>query len=119
MEIKTQRINDIGIICFAGKTLGDPADSKVFEGCLNDLIDQHVNKIILDLGKVERINSTGLAILITASTLFSDSGGKKVVLTGSNDFINGALAVTKLNQFFDCYDELNDAIASLENILCE
>ena len=113
MEFKTKTIKDFGIITFSGKTLGVAADSKVFEDFLNDLIDKKVKRIILDLTQVHRINSTGLAILITASTLFSNYGGEKVILAGSNDFINGALSVTKLSQFFNYFADVDTAIRSL------
>lgn len=82
------------------------------------MMSKDIKKIILDLEAVERINSTGLAILITATTLFNDCGGQKVVLSGSNDFINGALAVTKLNQFFECFENVQEAIENMKTITC-
>ena len=113
MEIKKQTLKDIGIIQFLGPTLGEPSDTKVLEQHLNELIDQKVNKVVLDLADVQRINSTGLAILITATTLITDSGGQRVALAGSNDFIIGALSVTKLSQFFDCYEDVNQAVEKI------
>ncbi len=118
MEITKKTIDDVGIIKFNGKTLGEPADSKEFENQLNELIDSNVKKIVLDLEEVERINSTGLAILITATTLFTDCGGQNVVLAGSNDFINGALAVTKLSNFFDCYSSVDEALEKMQHVSC-
>ncbi|UCE08272.1 MAG: STAS domain-containing protein [bacterium] len=109
MQIESQMIKNIGIISFAGKILGEPADSKVFEAQLKDLIKQGISRIILDLQKVQRINSTGLAILITATTLCSQCGEDKVSLVGVNDFIQGALTLTRLNQFFEYYNNLEDA----------
>ena len=109
-------IGDVGIISFLGKTLGEPADSKNFEQHLNEYIDQKIKKIVLDLKEVQRINSTGLAILITAATLISDCGGQKVVLAGSNDFIIGALTVTKLSQFFDCYEGIDEALNKINEV---
>jgi len=119
MEIKLQLREDIGIITFSGKTLGEPADSKRFEQQLNELLERGEKKIVLDLTEVQRINSTGLAILITATTLYSDCGEQKIVLAGSNDFINGALAVTKLNQFFEIYDTLDEALQQIKQTVCE
>ena len=118
MDIKKETLNEVGIITFLGTTLGEPADTKNFEHHLNELIDQKIHKIVLDLGEVQRINSTGLAILITATTLFTDCGGYKVALAGSNDFINGALSVTKLSQFFDCYENVGQALDQIKNVPC-
>ena len=72
MDIVSRIENQIAIVYFSGQTLGEPADSKEFETQLKDLIDKKVKLIILDLHDVNRINSTGLAILITATTLFTD-----------------------------------------------
>jgi len=109
MEIDSQMIKDVGIISFVGKMLGEPADSKVFESQLKNSINQGIARVILDLTNVQRINSTGLAILITASTLCSQLGERKVSLVGVNEFIQGALTLTRLNQFFDYYNSLEEA----------
>jgi anti-anti-sigma factor len=109
MEIASQMMKNIGIISFAGKMLGEPADSKIFETQLRDLIKQGISRIILDLQQVQRINSTGLAILITATTLCSECGEDKVSLVGVNDFIQGALTLTRLNQFFEYFNSLEEA----------
>jgi anti-sigma B factor antagonist len=109
MEIESQMIKKIGIISFAGKMLGEPADSKVFEAQLRDLINKGISRIILNLQNVQRINSTGLAILITATTLCSQFGEDKVTLVGVNDFIQGALTLTRLNQFFEYYNSIEEA----------
>lgn len=109
MEIVSQMMKNIGIISFAGKMLGEPADSKIFETQLRDLIKQGISRIILDLQQVQRINSTGLAILITATTLCSQCGEDKVSLVGVNDFIQGALTLTRLNQFFEYHNSLEEA----------
>jgi len=109
MEIESQLMNNIGIVSFAGKMLGEPADSKRFEAQLRDLIKKGISRIILNLQNVQRINSTGLAILITATTLCSQCGSDKVALIGVNDFIQGALTLTRLNQFFEYYNNLEDA----------
>jgi len=113
MEIYTESSGPTGIITFLGKTLGEPADSKLFETQFKTLLKEGVKQVILDLHQVHRINSTGLAILITATTLLSNSGGSKVALAGSNDFIKGALTLTRLNQFFDCYDDVSEATEKL------
>jgi len=109
MEIDSQMTKNIGIISFVGKMLGDPIDSKVFEAQLRDLLKKGISRLVLDLKKVQRINSTGLAILITATTLCQQCNEGKVLLVGVNDFIEGALTLTRLNQFFEYYKSLEDA----------
>lgn len=109
MEIDSRLTKNTGIISFVGKMLGEPADSKIFEAQLRELLKQGISRLILDLQKVQRINSTGLAILITATTLCSQRSEGKVFLVGVNDFIQGALTLTRLNQFFEYYNSLEEA----------
>lgn len=108
MEIESQMINNTGIIIFAGKMLGEPADSKRFESQLRNLINSGISRVVIDLKNVQRINSTGLAILITATTLCSQCGEDKVSLVGVNDFIQGALTLTRLNQFFEYVNNIEE-----------
>lgn len=109
MQIENQIMRNTAIITFSGNTLGEPADSKVFEAQLQELIKQGIRRIVLNLHQVHRINSTGLAILITATTLCANCGGEKVSLVGINEFIQGALTLTRLNQFFDCFATIEEA----------
>jgi len=109
MDIQSQITRNLGIIAFAGKMLGEPADSKVFEAQLTDLLKQGITRIVIDLKNVHRINSTGLAILITATTLCSQHSEDKVSLVGVNDFIQGALTLTRLNQFFEYVNSIEEA----------
>ncbi len=65
--------------------------------------------MIIDLSEVKRINSTGLAILITGYNLLTSSGGT-LALANLNDFVKGALTITKLNNVFSSYDSVAEAM---------
>ncbi|MDZ7265662.1 MAG: STAS domain-containing protein [candidate division KSB1 bacterium] len=110
MDIESRLEQNTGIISFMGATLGEPADSKRFEMQLKELLKQGIKRVVLDLSHVHRINSTGLAILITATTLCTNCGSDKVALVAVNEFIQGALTLTRLNQFFEYYDTLEAAM---------
>ncbi|NOZ60245.1 MAG: STAS domain-containing protein [Calditrichaeota bacterium] len=116
MDIANQLTESVGVIRFDGILLGEPADSKEFERQMSDLLGKKAKQIILDLSHVQRVNSTGLAILITAATLFTNSGGEKIALAGCNDFIKGALTVTKLEQFFNYFDSVELAMQEIQNM---
>jgi len=116
MDIANQLTDGIGVISFAGILLGEPADSKEFERQMFDLLENEPKKVILDLARVQRINSTGLAILITASTLYANRGGGKIALAGCNDFVKGALTVTKLDQFFEHFESVEAAMKKVQDL---
>ncbi len=109
MELNIELKETIAIINISCKILGTPADSKEFESQIKELLDKNIKKVVLDLSEVKRVNSTGLAILITGFHLMTNSGGS-IVLAKLNDFVKGALTITKLDNVFECYDSLDEAV---------
>jgi len=109
MELKYDIQDSIAVVTLASKILGTPADSKIFESRIKELLVKGITKVVLDLSQVNRINSTGLAILITGFNLLSHSGGS-FALINLNDFIKGALTITKLNNVIEYYNSLDEAI---------
>ena len=91
--------------------IGRVNDSKEFEKNVQDILGKGIKKLILDLGDVKRINSTGLAILITGFHLLANSGGS-LALANLNDFVKGALTITKLDHVFKYYASVDEAIAA-------
>jgi len=110
MEMKHNILDTSAVIALQSNILGTPSDSKDFECKIQDLIGEGVTRVILDLSQVKRINSTGLAILITGFNLLTNSGGK-FALANLNEFVKGALTITKLNNVFEYYDSIDEAIA--------
>ena len=111
MEIQSSIQNSAAVIAISSNILGTPADSKEFEKNVQSILSQGINKLILDLSNVKRINSTGLAILITGFHLLANSGGA-LALTNLNDFIKGALTITKLDHVFQYYNTVDEALSA-------
>jgi len=109
MEISNNIQDTVAVVAISTKILGTPADTKLFESHIKELLIKGTKKIILDLSQVKRINSTGLAILITGFNLISNSGGS-YALANLNDFIKGALTITKLDNVLDCYNTIDEAV---------
>jgi len=110
MDIHVHIANSAAVVSLTSNILGTPADSKEFEKNIQNILVQGMKKVILDLAAVKRINSTGLAILITGFHLLSNSGGT-LALANLNDFVKGALTITKLDHIFTYYNSIEDAIA--------
>ena len=84
MELKYNIQESVAVITLSSNILGTPADSKLFEAKIKAFLEKGIERVILDLSDVRRINSTGLAILITGFNLLSNSGGS-FALTNLND----------------------------------
>jgi anti-sigma B factor antagonist len=70
--------------------------------------NEGIKKIIIDLSKMQYMNSTGLSILINIFTQARNRGGE-VVITNIPEKINQLLVITKLNSIFNIEDTVEDA----------
>lgn len=70
--------------------------------------NEGIKKIIIDLSKMQYMNSTGLSILINIFTQARNKGGE-VVITDIPEKINQLLVITKLNSIFNIEDTVEDA----------
>lgn len=113
MEIKSYNKNGIKILKLKGNLMGGP-DATVLHEKLHSLLDEGVKKVILDLEKVEWINSSGLGILISAMTTMRSSGGN-LKLSNIPDRIRNLLSITKLDKIFESYNSIEEAVESYTN----
>ncbi|UCD93707.1 MAG: STAS domain-containing protein [Candidatus Zixiibacteriota bacterium] len=93
-----------------GKIMGGP-DATLLHEKLHELIEQDKKKVIIDLAKVEWMNSTGLGILISGLTTLRNSGGE-LKLANVTEKIQSLLAITKLITVFEAFDSVEDAVKS-------
>lgn len=110
MNITQENINDTIVIRLEGNVMGGPEAVKLNEE-INQLLDEKQKKLVLDLGKVNRMNSSGLGILINALTTFKQNGGE-LKFANMTDRVKGLLAMTKLNTIFESYDTVDAALDS-------
>ena len=110
MKIQTHEQNNIAILEPRGKLMGGP-DTGELDERLYALLNQGKTKVILDLGKTEWINSSGLSILIHHWNKFNQAGAhlRLANLTKKTERI---LVISRLASVFECYDSLDEAIAS-------
>ena len=105
----TERYNCV-VIEFKGNVMGGP-DAVSLNEKLHELIDAGKNNIVVDLGKVKFMNSSGLGMLIGALTTMRKAGGD-LVIANATDKIESLLIVTKLITVFKHYKSLDEAIES-------
>ncbi len=71
------------------------------------------HRIVLDLSGVPMISSAGLADLMELTARSNSQGGRLVLLSPS-PFVEGVLAATKLDKYFEVYSELDSALCALK-----
>ena len=83
---------------------------------LNDevrkLVDGGKKKFVIDMSSVEHINSSGLGMLIASLNAVRQAGGDLKVANASPRVLE-LLTITKLNQIFESYKSVDEAVKNL------
>ncbi len=112
MKATTRQVDSITVIDVSGRiTLG--------EGCtqLRQLIRDQLGKgskhLLVNLGDVTYIDSSGIGELVSAFTTVSNQGGQLKLLNLTKK-VHDLLQITKLYTVFDVHDDEAKAIGSFE-----
>lgn len=100
------------VIEFKGNVMGGP-DTVSLNEQLHELIENDKTNVVVDLGKVKFMNSSGLGMLIGALTTMKKAGGD-LRIANASDKIESLLIITKLITVFKHYKSLDEAIASYQ-----
>ena len=112
MKLTDRIVNDVVVLEPKGKIMGGP-DATLLHDKLHEFIDQKKKKVVIDLSKVEWMNSTGLGILISGLTTMRNNGGE-LKLAGVTEKIESLLTITKLITVFENYDSVDQAVQSFK-----
>ncbi len=112
MKLSDRVQDDIVVLEPKGKIMGGP-DASLLHDKLYEYIQQDKKKVIIDLGQVDWMNSTGLGILISGYTTLRNHKGQ-LKLINVTDKIHSLLTITKLVTVFEAYDSYEDAVESFE-----
>ena len=110
MKLTTREDKGIAILEPKGKIMGGP-DATLLHDKLHELISQGKKKVVIDLAKVDWMNSTGLGILISGLTTMRNNGGE-LKLANVTEKIQSLLTITKLITVFETFDSVDQAVAS-------
>ena len=110
VKLNTRQVGDVTVLDCAGRiTLGE--GSSVLRDALRDLVAQGHKKVLLNLGEVSYIDSSGIGELVSAFTSVSNQGGT-LKLLGLNKRVKDLLQITKLYTVFEVHDDEASAIRS-------
>jgi anti-sigma B factor antagonist len=110
MKIEIRTVGDTKILDCSGKiVLGEGTMS--IRNAVRDLLQKGSKKIILNLGEISYIDSSGIGELVSSFTTCVNNGGRLVLLNLTGR-IQQLLAITKLLVVFDTYENEEAAIES-------
>ena len=109
-KLTTRQVGDVTVIDVAGRiTLGE--GSSVLRDAMRDLVSKGQKKILLNLGEVSYIDSSGIGELVSGFTTVTNSGGA-LKLLNLNKRVKDLLQITKLYTVFDVHEDEAGAIRS-------
>ncbi|MBV8476997.1 MAG: STAS domain-containing protein [Acidobacteria bacterium] len=110
MKSNTRQIDGVTIVDISGRiTLGE--GSIILRDTVRDLISKGNKKILLNLGDVNYIDSSGIGELVSAFTTVRNQGGELKLLNLTKK-VHDLLQITKLYTVFDVKDDETSAVKS-------
>ena len=110
LEVKERQAGDVTILDLNGSVrMGEGAIA--LRNAIRSLVEQGKKKILLNLGGVKNIDSSGIGELIANYTTVSRQGGQLKLLK-LTDRVQNLLVITKLLTVFDAYEDEAEALQS-------
>ena len=114
ITISERQAGDVTILDLDGKvTIGE--GSVALRNAIRRLLGDGKNKILMNLGGVGYIDSSGIGELVSSFTAVNKEGGTLKLLNLTQK-IQDLLAITKLLTVFDVFDDEATALASFNLI---
>ena len=112
LNISERQAGDVTILDMDGKvTIGE--GSVALRGAIRRLLGEGKKKILLNLGSVGYVDSSGIGELVSSFTAVNKEGGQLKLLNLTQK-IQDLLAITKLLTVFDTYDNESDALGGFK-----
>ncbi len=110
MKASTRQVDGVTIVDLSGRiTLGE--GSVVLRDTVKDLLGKGQKKILLNLGDVSYIDSSGIGELVSAFTSVRNQGGELKLLHLTKK-VHDLLQITKLYTVFDVKEDEAVAVKS-------
>jgi anti-sigma B factor antagonist len=112
LTINPREHQDVTVLDLSGRlVVGEECDT--LRNQIKDLLASNHTKILLNMGEVARVDSTGIGILVEAVINTTKQDGQ-LKLANLPRLIRNILATHRLLQAFEVYDNEEQALASFE-----
>ncbi|MBX9602530.1 MAG: STAS domain-containing protein [Bryobacteraceae bacterium] len=110
VKLTTRQVGDVTVIDAVGRiTLGEGAST--FRDTIRDMASGGHKKVLLNLGEVSYIDSSGIGELVSGFTTVTNHGGI-LKLLGLSKRVKDLLQITKLYTVFEVFDDEAEAVRS-------
>jgi anti-sigma B factor antagonist len=110
MKVAIRQVDGVTILDLSGRiTLGE--GSITLRDSVRDVLAKGSKKILLNLGQITYIDSSGIGELVSAFTSVKNAGGELKLLNLTQK-VHDLLQITKLYTVFDIWDNEASAITA-------
>jgi anti-sigma B factor antagonist len=110
VKLTTRQVGEVTVVDAAGRiTLGEGAST--FRDTLRDLASNGKKKLLLNLGEVSYIDSSGIGEMVSGFTTVTNAGGQ-VKLLNLTKRVKDLLQITKLYTVFEVFEDEAAAVRS-------
>lgn len=110
MSVSERRVNGITIVDVSGKMVATEVQGRLKDK-ITSLVFQGEKQIVLNLGEVSYVDSSGLGEIIACHSSAS-KGGAEIKLANAGKRITDLLVMTRLVTVFDTHESENAALES-------
>jgi anti-sigma B factor antagonist len=112
LSIKDRQNGSVTVLDLDGKiTIGE--GSVLLREAVRKLLDEGKKKLLLNLGDVSYVDSSGIGELVSSYTTTNNNGGQLKLLNQTKK-IHDLLTITKLVTVFETFDDEEAAVASFK-----
>ena len=110
VNLNIRQVGDVTVVDVAGRiTLGE--GSSALRDTLKEIVGKGQKNILLNLGDVSYIDSSGIGELVSGFTTVTNAGGK-LKLLNLNKRVKDLLQIAKLYTVFDVHEDEAHAVRS-------
>jgi anti-sigma B factor antagonist len=110
IKLAVRQVGDVSVVDVAGRIiLGE--GSSALRDSLRDMVSKGQKKILLNLGEVSYIDSSGIGELVSGFTSVTNNGGQLKLLNLTKR-VKDLLQITKLYTVFDVHESEASAVRS-------
>ncbi|MDP1677148.1 MAG: STAS domain-containing protein [Bacteroidota bacterium] len=112
MKFSTKELNNVTVVKMEGSMLGGPEASEL-NSALHKLLDAKKKNIVVDLGGVSLMNSSGLGMIIGAVTTMRNAGGN-LKIAAATEKVAQVFKMTKVSNVIELHDTVKSAVESFK-----
>ena len=109
MEIQEEKINDVDVLKLEGRL--DASSAKDIKEKVDSLTKENRVNLVIDMGAVDFIDSSGLGSLVSSLRSVNKLGGD-IKISALQDQVRAIFELTRLHRIFGIYEESDAAAKS-------